>query len=349
MITMALRTRVNLFVIALIGLGMPLYYKIKFLILGMIQWEEIFDPIGLIDVGFGSLLAALVVLGHEGIVKLLKGILGQGKNHLLRLMWQLIATAIFSMGASAAFTIFFWTVIMRTPMSGDYIFDFMMMSLFIPLLVNGITESIYFYGEWERESTVKEKLEKENAVARYEVLKNQISPHFLFNCFNSLAILIDESKDKALIFLKKLSTSYRYILESGEREVISLREEIGALEAYIHLMRVRFGDHFKVNLEFSESEKNQIYLVPMSLQLLFENALKHNVADEANVVEIDFSINNEAIIVSNNITESTDPIDSTRTGLQNLLNRYKTVSKSPVRVNSDQFRHEVRLPIIYKS
>jgi len=169
---MKLKNKVRLFVILLLSIGMPLYYKIKYVIMGHIKFKDIIALEGLIDVVFGLLLGILIVYGHEIIVTKLRKGFHKKQDHLSRLIIHLFASISYSSLIAYFFTLFFWKFILKTEVNGDFIFDLIMIAIMIPIVVNGITESVFIYGEYEREVKLKEQLEKENIKSKYEILKN---------------------------------------------------------------------------------------------------------------------------------------------------------------------------------
>lgn len=339
------RKYVNIFIILLVGLGMPAYYKIKFLILDIVEWDDILNWTLPVEIVFGCLLAASVVVGHDFIVSRLRVVIGGNAHHMRRLLIQFTVTGLYAMLAAVVFSIIFWDFIMGMPITTEYLFDYALLGLFIPILVNGATESMYFYGEWEKEVDKKYKLQKENMRVRYEALQNQVNPHFLFNCFNTLSVLINESKQVATQFLQQLSRVYRFILEIKNSEVIRLSEELDALQAYIYLMKYRFGENFNIIFDIDKSKKDFL-IAPLTLQILMENALKHNLFDQQNPLDIRVGTRDDNALTFENVVRKKKHVESTKTGLQNLINRYKYLSDETVRIDESQSNFRVTVPLI---
>lgn len=175
------------------------------------------------------------------------------------------------------------------------------------------------------------ELQKANLQSQFEVLKQQVNPHFLFNSLNVLASLIKVAPDLAESFTEKLSKVYRYVLENKEKDMVSLSTELDFINSYIFLLNIRFTDKISVNISIDDV-KQEMMILPMALQILIENAIKHNTFSKANPLHIDISVDKmNFLIVKNNIRLRETQIHSTGIGLKNVLNRYKLISdKEPV-------------------
>lgn len=338
------RRHVNTFAIIVVGVGIQLYYKIKFLLLGQLNLADLWHWMTLVELLFSLLLAAVVIFGHDFVVRFLRSRFSDNTRQLHRLILQISATSIYSIAASWAFSIFFWDYILQLPMTSEYLFDFVIVALFIPLFVNGLTESLYYYGEWDSISTKKEQLEKENIRARYEILKTQISPHFLFNCFNTLAVLINESKKAAGDFLSQLSKVYRFVLETKESEIIRLKDELEIFRSYIKLLKIRFGESFLIKNEIT-SEQEELFIAPLTMQLLLENALKHNVSSANDPLEISVKIKDRALVFKNTLSSQVVS-ESTNIGIQNISSRYKYLTGERVVVDKNDKFFAINVPLI---
>ena len=166
-------------------------------------------------------------------------------------------------------------------------------------------------------------LQKENLQSQFDVLKQQVNPHFLFNSLNVLTSLIKLEPDLAEKFSEQLSKVYRYVLENKDNELVDLNTELNFLDAYIFLLNIRFVDKLNVNLNIPEENRND-QIIPLAMQLLIENAIKHNVMSKSNPLVIDIFIDdNNYLNVINNLQERPSQIASTGVGLKNILNRYQ--------------------------
>jgi sensor histidine kinase YesM len=199
--------------------------------------------------------------------------------------------------------------------------------------------------ELTRANTQLLKLQKENLQSQFDVLKQQVNPHFLFNSLNVLTSLIKLEPDLAEKFSEQLSKVYRYVLENKDCELVDLKTELNFLEAYIFLLNIRFVNKLRININIpTENENDRI--VPLAMQLLIENAIKHNVMSKANPLIIDVFIDDQHYLnIINNLQERPSQIISTGVGLNNILNRYLLLNLAPpVFIKTDnQFIAKIKL------
>ncbi len=216
----------------------------------------------------------------------------------------------------------------------------------ITFVITIIHESVHFYSKWKEKSIEAETLKKESVRAQLEGLKNQISPHFLFNSLNTLASIIPEDSDLSVQFVEKLSQVYRYVLQYGEKEKVTLKEELEFIEAYLFLQQIRFGNniHFQINLSEEERQRN---LLPLSLQLLVENAIKHNIVTSRKPLRITLSLeNDEMLLITNNLQEKKVYEKSTGVGLKNIQDRYLLIANKSVIIEKTSTEFMVKIPLI---
>ncbi|MCE6991936.1 sensor histidine kinase [Dyadobacter sp. CY323] len=191
-----------------------------------------------------------------------------------------------------------------------------------------------------------EKLEKENMSARFLALKNQISPHFLFNNLSVLSSLVESKPEKSSEFIQQLSLAYRYILEQAELHQISLEEEIKFLETYIYLLRTRFTDKVIMDVKLTREDLEQYSVIPLTLQLLIENAVKHNTMSVTNPLTISISIDEKMLVVSNPLQLRKLAEPTTGLGLKNIVNRYKLLLNKDVLIDKTKDHFIVKIPLI---
>ncbi|MCB0557693.1 MAG: histidine kinase [Lewinellaceae bacterium] len=224
-------------------------------------------------------------------------------------------------------------------------FDYTVGTLMIVALVSTLYESAFLYDRWKRTIVEAEQLKRENIESQLEGLKSQVNPHFLFNSLNTLSYIIPEDPVKAVQFVQKLSKAYRYILEIRDKKLISLEEELNFLQAYLFLVQERFGDNLRADIQVSD-EVLPTRLVPLSLQILFENAVKHNIISEERPLHIELWVENNRLIVRNNLQRKRQALPSTNLGLQNIKNRYAFFSEEKVDVIETTEYFTVSIPLI---
>ncbi len=189
-----------------------------------------------------------------------------------------------------------------------------------------VIESYYYFKQWKISLVQTEQLKKENILSQFEALKNQIDPHYLFNSLNTIYSLIDTDPGKAKEFITKFSKTYRHVLDVKEKIVVSLKDEIEFLNSYIFLQEIRYKGNLEILISI-DAQKLFKYIPPLSLQMLVENAIKHNIISEKKPLKIEIFIKNNSLIVKNNLQSKDATKESTKIGLNNLTERYRHISK----------------------
>lgn len=207
-----------------------------------------------------------------------------------------------------------------------------------------IGSSIFFYSIWRKAIEREQKLREENLKFRYQNLKNQINPHFLFNTLNTLSELVYIDAKKSNDFVQDLSSIYRYVIENEEVDLIALDKEIGFVKQYFNLQQARDGEKIKLEIEIPGAEKMRV--VPVSLQILVENALKHNQKSEEMPLVIRIEDNGGEIVVTNPIQKKSILEQTTKTGLSNLKNRTKIITGKELVVSEENNIFKVKLPTL---
>lgn len=193
-----------------------------------------------------------------------------------------------------------------------------------------------------------EQLKKENAFAQYEALKNQVSPHFLFNSLSILSSLVHVDAELSGKFIDQLSRAYRYILEQKDNDTVSLKTEIDFIKAYAFLLKIRFENKFELKIEIADDIANKFRIAPLTLQLLVENAVKHNRMSAKEPLIVSVSTDRTFLSVSNPVQERTEHerISSTGIGLKNIDNRYKLLTNQPVQIENVNGNFVVKIPLL---
>lgn len=215
----------------------------------------------------------------------------------------------------------------------------------VNLFMHCINAIVFFVVRWKKAQVEAEYLKKVTVEAQFEALRNQINPHFLFNCFNVLLSLVYKDQDTSAKFISQLSNVYRYLLYSQQRKVVSLQDEVAFIESYLFLIKIRFGSNVIIRNELKDPPL-QFAIAPAVLQMLIENAIKHNVISKAHPLFISLYTRNERIYVENNLQEKTEKESSTSVGLQNIISRYEFLSDKKVEVTKTQSKFVVSVPIL---
>jgi sensor histidine kinase YesM len=208
-----------------------------------------------------------------------------------------------------------------------------------------VTNAILFFVNWRKSAIMQEQMKREQLALQYETLKSQVNPHFLFNSLNAITSLISTDPDKAIQFVKKLSEVFRYVLEQKDNELTTLYAELDFLESYIFLQKIRFGENLTVNIDVPEQKR---YIIPLSLQMMIENAIKHNVVSKEFPLTIRISSKNgKYLVVSNNLRKK-PVVGSSNMGLENIRSRYGFFTANPVVVTETENEFRVEVPLIEK-
>jgi sensor histidine kinase YesM len=221
-------------------------------------------------------------------------------------------------------------------------------SILATLLITTFAEASYFFERWKHSIQEAEQIKQAHIQSQYETLKNQVNPHFLFNSLNTLITIIPEDPQTAVAFVQKLANVYRYVLQSKDKEIVTLAEEMQVAEAYVFLLKTRFGDNLQVNITINQ-QMMKLYLAPLTIQMLLENAVKHNIVSSEKPLLIDiFTEQGEKIIVKNVIQHKqfTEHTDSTHTGLANIVQRYRLLSEKKVEILTTHSTFTVVLPLL---
>jgi len=210
------------------------------------------------------------------------------------------------------------------------------------LLIN----TIAFFRNWRQSAINEEVLKREKLAIEYEALKNQINPHFLFNNLTALTALVRKDQDKAVTFIQELSNTFRYVLESRDIEVIELEKERILLKSISYLYHLRHEDSLIIIINLTDTKGK--FIIPMALQMLVENAIKHNTVSASKPLSIEIVEQDGYIVVRNNYQPKMTKIASSRIGLKNIQSRYEYFTQKQMIVECDDDFFTVKLPLLVK-
>lgn len=212
-------------------------------------------------------------------------------------------------------------------------------------LVN-LYETVFLVRDVAEDKVKKEQLERAKAEAELEALKNQVDPHFIFNSLNTLSHLIEAQPQKAQLFNEHLADVYRYILHNKARSLVLLKEEMQFIEDYFALLKIRFENAVQLQMNIDEKTASDHLLPPISIQILLENAVKHNEFSDAHPLLINMEIKDEMLVVSNEVRKKMLFKPSSKIGLQNLKERYRLTTGKEILINQGEQKFEVHLPLL---
>ncbi|MCF8373535.1 MAG: histidine kinase [Bacteroidales bacterium] len=267
-------------------------------------------------------------------------------NFQQRLFLELLANAFVAIIILMAFRFIYIYMFWRTGFSPllDEFIRAIIVVLMISILVFG-EMGVVLLNRWRLSLAELEKFKKENIQVQFEMLRTQINPHFLFNSFNTLSSLIYEDKDKASEFIREMSDVYRYTLENRQAEKVPLSEEMNLIRAYIRLLEIRFESKISFDIKINESHLKK-EIAPMSLQLLVENCVKHNVVSADKPLRVSIYSEDEYLVISNPKQPKRVKEYSSKIGLKNIQGRYRMLSKLPVIIDDAGLNFVVKIPLI---
>ncbi|MCB0837491.1 MAG: histidine kinase [Bacteroidetes bacterium] len=221
----------------------------------------------------------------------------------------------------------------------------LIVGLIITIFVLLVIQGERFFDNWKISLIRAERLEKEKALTRYQALRAQVNPHFLFNSLNTLSGLITQDPVLADRYLGKLSEVYRYVLANQEKEAIRLEEELEFIKAYVYLLNIRYNDQISCEISYSEG-RNDFFIIPLGLQILVENVIKHNRISEKEPLIIEITIANTFLTVKNEKRLRSQTSSSLGKGLDNLKERYKYLSSRNVEIKETEAEFVVKIPLL---
>ncbi|WP_246229329.1 sensor histidine kinase [Sphingobacterium shayense] len=278
-----------------------------------------------------------------GLLIFLNKYLPYSKNVLYRVVADIIGITLVSLILLWAFNYLIYDIflISKEGMPSFLVKFAFGMSTNIPILL--VFELIHYFQSEQKAIADSEKAKRKVLLFQHETLKAQINPHFLFNSLNVLSSLIYINPENANKFTKALSKTYRYVLSLNRQPVVSVGEELDALDSYLFLMRMRFEDSFTFKI-YKMADCARKDIIPLTLQLLIENAFKHNIATEDSLLDIKITIDIDYITVENNIQPSSD-VNKGGIGLKYIADQYKLYEKTVIVEHTEQM-FVVKIPYI---
>ncbi len=272
------------------------------------------------------------------------------KHRHLTSVFQLL----FAIFIAVFFTIFAFFMFDPTPhekFSDTFKENYFLISIVADTMVNCFILMLAKFIDQEevvqrQEQHIKE-IESEILRVKYQQLRAQVNPHFLFNSLNILISLINSNPNKATEFTKKLASIYRYLLSNDKQEVVLFSEELKFTQQYAQILNIRYGEGIKINIPpITDVAITSMRIIPTALQILIENACKHNIISTTNPLIINVSIDNNNIIVNNNLAPRPIPADSTGLGLKGLKEKYKIIANKDIEIKQTNTTFSVSIPLL---
>jgi len=296
---------------------------------------------------YSLIIGGFLWKGNEALGGFIGKYIDSYKDPFRALRWNLIGMFVYSILAIIIINYIWWVLLFGEP--ADFLIRkegllIMIIESVVTVLIASILFSIGFFQAWRESAVNEERLKSESLAHQYKALQNQVNPHFLFNSLNTLSSLVYKDQDQAVKFIKQLSEVYRYVLEHKDAEVVELSTELTFVKNYVFLQKIRHGN--SLNVSFNMKNSALVKVIPMSLQMLIENAIKHNIVSEENPLFIEVNHNSEYVIVKNNLQHKTSVKDSGGIGLHNLKSRYELLSDKPILVEENDTDFIVRIPVL---
>jgi two-component system LytT family sensor kinase len=302
-------------------------------------------------------LVASVIIGSNilgwGIIyvgKLLDRVYPWKRSIILRFSFELglnfllvigILSLIFSLFSELLFKIGLSNLISQYSETTIRVFILTFVSLFFYTILDF---ALYSYNQYSVVQIESIRISRQQLELQFDALKSQLSPHYLFNNLNTIYSLVHQDQVRTEHYIRMMAQTYQYILNTHSQKEISIIEEIGFIEAYKYLLEIRFGSTLEINIKLTQDTLSY-YIPPLSLQILIENAVKHNSFDEENPLRIEILNDYDDIIVRNNISLAKPKSDSLKIGLDNLRKRYSYLTTRKLQTIVNNY-FIVRIPIL---
>jgi len=268
-----------------------------------------------------------------------------GYNPFFKILTVCSISAIYG-AALGGLLIMTWYKFSRETFSWNSIVKFTVICALAVIIFTLVYEILFLSKERELDIKIVDQLDHERSQAEMAALRNELDPHFMFNSLNSLSHLIINDPPTAHAFNSKLAKVYRYFLLNKDRELISLHDEFDFIDDYFYLLRIRHDNKLQLVKDLNDIDTGKIMILPCALQVLVENAIKHNEFSDARPLRIQVVINENVIKVSNSTRPKTSFVDSTNVGLRNLNSRYRLVCNKNIVIENKEDVFTVQLPII---
>ncbi len=326
----------DLLIVIAVGLCISYYFSNSYKYI-INNWERL--------VLYSAIMGMTIWKGNLFYTKILDKHFSWRKNLRLKLFLTISLLLIYS-ALSVMLVNMIWSYFTGTLYFGEMISSVFIKRTIIIVIVSFIIgmsiNTSYFIKEWRKSIVSEEKKNTEIIALRYEALKNQVNPHFLFNSLTALTTIVADNND-AVKFIKKLSDVYRYVLENREKELVDLESELKFAQAFIYLHKIRFGE--SLNSE-SDIDVRNFQILPLYLQMLIENAVKHNIVSEDKPLNIKIYVNDDNYLIVENNLQKKKNTSGSGIGLENIKSRYKYLSDKKFVVKEEKDKFIVKIPLI---
>ena len=329
--------RLRIIFIPLLGIGFPL-------VSGIISYELYSLPELIFANLYFIFTSSLIWMGSNWMHGKIRRLYAPSSNPFTK-----IATMSFAEGLYGAcvggLSAFLWYQFARDPFNWNSLMKFILLCILAVIVFTLIYEILFLSKERELDTKIVRQLDRERSQAELQALTNELDPHFIFNSLNTLNHLIINNPEQAHLFNNKLAQVYKYFLINRVRELISLKDELEFIENYFFLLQIRHDNKLQLQSELGDNYST-VMIPPCALQILMENAIKHNEFSDANPLKIKIAMNGQYLKVSNNVKPKMYSVTSTGIGLKNLSSRYKIICKKDIVIENTRENYIVKLPLI---
>jgi len=291
-------------------------------------------------------IAFVIWQGNRYLLFTLRSYFDWFNKPIRKIIALLLAVSFYTIPVSALLLTGWYHVFAKGNVQWDTVFTATLIIMICVVFITHVYETVFLVRDSESEMLRNAQLERAKVQAELEALKNQIDPHFIFNSLNTLSHLIEERPSKAKQFNDNLADVYRYILQNKSRDLVFLQEEITFIKDYFSLLKIRFENAVQLNINIAEDLYEKFLIPPISLQVLIENAIKHNEFSDASPLMVTITLAGDELIVRNKINKKILRKASSRIGLENLNERYKLTAEKSIIVHEQPEQFLVRLPVL---
>jgi hypothetical protein len=263
-----------------------------------------------------------------------------------KIIGVLLAVSFFTIPVSCVMLIGWYHLFSDGVVNWNVVYTATLIVMICVVFITHVYETVFLVKQTESDKLKTEQLERSKVEAELEALKSQVDPHFIFNSLNTLSFLIEKDPLRAKLFNDSLADVYRYILQNKGRDLVLLREEMNFISDYFSLLKIRFEEAVQLNNPVDEAILDQYLIPPISLQVLVENAIKHNDFSDLAPITINISMKEDSIIIANELRQKTLRKPSSKIGLNNLNERYKLITNQSITVTNSKRVFEVSLPVL---
>lgn len=291
-------------------------------------------------------IAAVIWQGNRYLHYSMRSYFDWHDKPVKKILVLLFSVAFYTIPVSVLLLVGWYNIFANGRVDWNVVWQSTLIILVAVIFITHVYETVFLVKETESEMIRSEQLERARAEAELDALKNQIDPHFIFNSLNTLSHLIEERPVKAKQFNDNLAEVYRYILQNKARDLVLLKEELAFLLNYFSLLKIRFEDAVRLDLDIPDQLADQYLIPPISLQLLAENAIKHNEFSNSSPLAIGVTLEADQLTIRNAVRKKLSRKPSSRIGLQNLRERYKLITDTEILVEESETEFRVKLPIL---